>query len=562
MKQYFFNLKAICLLLASFSLLSCGSTGTTVPTNSHHKEFSFTAKSREFNSDGEETLERLGSEWQGKESVGIYMLEAKERNVIKANARFNNTRIGTSAHFLAMGMEDKLQIPKSKTVSLIAYYPYRADASANGQVAIDLEDQTGHAEYDFLVANNLSDISKYGNYNLTFTRELALIEIQLINIPALQQAAKPEATIGKVGTKATFNLFDKSWTDRAELTSVRMHVEGEGATRLLSAYLLPSEKPMKLSCQIALGDKSYMQELDLGMIQAGKKYVHTFKLQPTPDPETPMLHHPYLEIPKLTKEAGYTLVFHNEPISDADDSQEKPDVRNYTYLYDNANKMALWVAYPLHNYYVGNFKRENKWHKDHALPQEIQAEISKAPAYYPTGTFDRGHQVPSADRTSSAAFNHSTFTSANSTPQKGKEFNQNIWKYLEEYVRNEMKKMANDPVGYDTLYVVTGAMPKPYAGMADDYLHTSVTDHYHSQLTLPVYYYKALARRLPNGEYRTIAFCLPHRDLKGRNFRDFSVTVEELERRTGFIFFPAISTRYKQTRDADTWNKVTLKPRK
>ena len=118
--------------------------------------------------------------------------------------------------------------------------------------------------------------------------------------------------------------------------------------------------------------------------------------------------------------------------------------RNYSFLWDRDNLVSHWVAYPLNKGLIGNGTRTDAWSYDPKVPREDQPRLDWA---Y-DGGYDRGHQLPSADRLTRAA-NQQTFYFTNMTPQIGRRFNQGIWANLETKVRSVA-------IACDTLYVVTG----------------------------------------------------------------------------------------------------------
>lgn len=215
-----------------------------------------------------------------------------------------------------------------------------------------------------------------------------------------------------------------------------------------------------------------------------------------------------------------------------------PSVRNYAMLYDTRLRMAYWVAYPLCNYYMkGSGKRTDNWDYDPSIGKEQQAHLERG-----IDGYDRGHQLPSADRMTTKADNATTFYYTNITPQTGKGLNQSIWNNLEEKVR----RWASHT---DTLYVVTGAMPT-------DEEHRTVTyalDNDGRRIAVPRYYYKALARKV-KGRFQTIAFWLEQKAYDDPNsYMDYALSVSDLERLTGFTFFPTLDVSVKERLDLSQW---------
>lgn len=215
-----------------------------------------------------------------------------------------------------------------------------------------------------------------------------------------------------------------------------------------------------------------------------------------------------------------------------------PSVRNYAMLYDASLRMAYWVAYPLCDYYMkGSGKRTDDWGYDPGIDTQLQANLERG-----IDGYDRGHQLPSADRLTTKADNATTFYYTNITPQTGKGLNQSIWNNLEEKVR----RWASHT---DTLYVVTGAMPT-------DERHPTVTyarDNDGRRIAVPRYYYKALARKV-KGRFQTIAFRLEQKAYDDPNgYMDCALSVSDLERLTGFTFFPSLDATTKERLDLSQW---------
>ena len=121
-------------------------------------------------------------------------------------------------------------------------------------------------------------------------------------------------------------------------------------------------------------------------------------------------------------------------------------VRNYSLCFDKKLRVAHWVAYPLHASYIGSLDRSEAWAPDPKIPQQYQPALWLG-GYQNGNVYNRGHQIPSKDRTTVEEMNKQTFYASNMTPQRG-QFNQNMWAALEAKVRSY--------VCPDTLYVVTG----------------------------------------------------------------------------------------------------------
>lgn len=233
----------------------------------------------------------------------------------------------------------------------------------------------------------------------------------------------------------------------------------------------------------------------------------------------------WLELPALTTPQGsstYDFFYHDMTVN-------SKKVRNYSFSWDYDNLVAPWVAYPLNRGLIGSGKRTNEWGLDPLLPE------SKQPVLYEgfAGGYDRGHQIPSADRLTYNA-NVQTFYGTNMTPQIGQGFNQSIWANLETIVRS----WANQS---DTLYVVTGCVTEGSTKYA--------TDNNGKKVTVPTAYYKALLRLSSGGTigkngYVACAIWLDHKNYSSDMISSsYSMSIDALEEKLGidlFVNLPAV----------------------
>ena len=194
--------------------------------------------------------------------------------------------------------------------------------------------------------------------------------------------------------------------------------------------------------------------------------------------------------------------------------------RNYTFGWSQKDRVALWVAYPLCKLYTsGSAGRTNAWALDPLLGNN-----SAAPFGGYCGDYARGHQLPSADRQCCYDANAQTFYGTNMTPQLNAH-NEGIWSSLENKVRN----LAN---ASDTTYVVTGVIVSSSS--------KTEKDSYGNSVTVPDAYFKVLLRYSKSstlGQWNAAAFYLEHRSYSGGIGKEHSMSVDELEAKTGFDFF-------------------------
>lgn len=111
----------------------------------------------------------------------------------------------------------------------------------------------------------------------------------------------------------------------------------------------------------------------------------------------------------------------------------------YKLAYSSGRGVPVWVSWHLQSSDLGTTARQDDFRPD-LLPSSYYAVTNSS---YSGSGFDRGHNCPSADRTSSVAANSSTFLMTNMIPQ-APNLNQGPWEGLEDYIRNTLVGTANE----------------------------------------------------------------------------------------------------------------------
>ena len=218
----------------------------------------------------------------------------------------------------------------------------------------------------------------------------------------------------------------------------------------------------------------------------------------------------WMELPATSDSDGQDLLIHSFPNG----------TRNYAAYWDYENLVSSWVAYPLFAGNIGSGERTEKFTLNPLLPRGKQPYLPRAYKAGNAGSYDRGHQIPSADRWSYRV-NFETFFGTNMTPQDNG-LNSNAWAVLEGKVRDWAKKS-------DTLYVVTGCT---VAG-SDKYVLDADDKH----VTVPTGYYKALLR-LSGGTYSGAAFWFDNKANSASSIqKSMSMSIDQLEEKVGVDFF-------------------------
>lgn len=123
----------------------------------------------------------------------------------------------------------------------------------------------------------------------------------------------------------------------------------------------------------------------------------------------------------------------------------------YLLSFNQKHRLLNWAAWKVESTDLGHVGRTNSF----AVDQDLENYLSKfsqhavTPADYQGSCFDRGHQVPSADRDDSVEDNQMSFLMSNMIPQTAY-LNRVIWEHLEQYTRDMILNQGKK------VYIVAG----------------------------------------------------------------------------------------------------------
>ena len=198
----------------------------------------------------------------------------------------------------------------------------------------------------------------------------------------------------------------------------------------------------------------------------------------------------------------------------------------YILSYNRDRGEPNWVSWYLGSSSLGSTDRSNDFRADPSLPAgwyQVQATS------YSGSGFDRGHNCPSADRTSSVAANSSTFLMTNMIPQAPNN-NQHTWANFENYLRSLVQ-------GGDEVYIVMGSYGEGGTGSKS---YQTTIDNGH--VTVPAHIWK-VAVVLPNGDNdlsritettRVIAIDTPNTNSINSKWQTYLTSVDNIEKATGY----------------------------
>ncbi len=203
--------------------------------------------------------------------------------------------------------------------------------------------------------------------------------------------------------------------------------------------------------------------------------------------------------------------------------------RNYTAYYDTDTYSSLWVAYPLAKGHSGSLSRPGSWYFAPGISESDQVDLT---SHSYDGDYSRGHQIPNGDRNGNSGMQKQTFYVINSVPQIQDGFNGGIWNALEDNIRSAIPSN-------DSLYVATGPVYKTVGG-SETVKYTTAKD---DSKSVPVanYFFKVVLKVKRSGgqiiDAKAVGFWFEHKVYSGNSFESCAVSVDEIERKTGYDFF-------------------------
>ncbi len=258
---------------------------------------------------------------------------------------------------------------------------------------------------------------------------------------------------------------------------------------------------------------------------------------PTPSGKT--LVSGWAELPETLEKAGdYYYTWH---ITDAKYSNGNK-ARNYSVCYSKDKMCTMWVAAPMHKFYIqGTHGRTDDYNTD---PNFDFTQPGKWSGY------TRGHLLASNNRhagvTSSGLVNRQAFYYSNIAPQLSN-FNSGDWGSVDNAMDKEWESRS------DTTYAVYGC----YWDKANGKEIVSGTK-------IPTHYYMVMLRaksgvdkwvvNCSKDELECIAIMMEHKNWDSLPaLSTFAMSVADLEKKTGFVYFGNVPNAPKETFNASDW---------
>lgn len=216
----------------------------------------------------------------------------------------------------------------------------------------------------------------------------------------------------------------------------------------------------------------------------------------------------------------------------------------YTESYNATRGGPNWVSWHLDNTNTtGVTDRLNDFAGFNGLPAGFYQVESNG---YSGSGFDRGHNCPSADRTSSTNANASTFLMTNMVPQAPQN-NEQTWANLEEYLRSQV-------TAGNEVYIIMGSYGTGGTGSKGT-LNTVDGGH----VNVPSNIWK-VALIIPKGDNdvlrvtsttRVIAVNTPNINTTSSDWAKYIVTLKDIETATGYTLLSALPDNIRTALEAE-----------
>jgi endonuclease G, mitochondrial len=211
----------------------------------------------------------------------------------------------------------------------------------------------------------------------------------------------------------------------------------------------------------------------------------------------------------------------------------------YTLSYNRDRGTPNWVSWHVSQDWLGTTDRQDDFRADQALPNSWYKVTASA---YTGSGFDRGHNIPSADRTKTVIDNSATFLMTNMIPQ-APNHNRQTWASLEDYTRQLVEQGME-------VYVVMGSYGS--GGTGSNGPRQTIDQ---GRVTVPSYIWKVLVV-MPEGSNdlsrintstRVIAVNTPNVNTIDSEWGTYRTTVDAIEQVTGYDLLSALSEEVERT---------------
>ncbi|GGG42684.1 DNA/RNA non-specific endonuclease [Hymenobacter glacieicola] len=309
-------------------------------------------------------------------------------------------------------------------------------------------------------------------------------------------------------------------------------VRAQGPRLIVTTFQGGAAGPLRLEIRKTDGGTGRLNIDDIAL-EASSGGVAGGGVAPAPSAPTPPA--PSLP-PSTTAQAEAVVMGRDENLALGNPSGATPDVNTptnyllikpqFTIGYNALRGTPTWVSWHLNRAWMGAAPRQDDFRPDPALPRQFY-QVSRN-SYAGSG-FDKGHNCPSADRTTDLDDNSATFLMTNMIPQAGNN-NQRTWSALEEWGRDQVRQGQE-------IYVIMGSYGKGGTGQ-----NGKLTTIDQGRVTVPARIWKVLVllpegsndlQRIAAGQARVVAVDTPNDQSVSPDWSRYRVSVDAIEAASG-----------------------------
>lgn len=251
---------------------------------------------------------------------------------------------------------------------------------------------------------------------------------------------------------------------------------------------------------------------------------------------TKSIHAQRLEVPRLQNGNNYQLLVKTDSEIGV----------NYIIEWDCVNHAQRWTCF--HWTKSNTFKNwdRGKWSSgatfngyggdyDPFQPDpEISSQFRSELSDYSGSGYNRGHMCASEDRICSKNVNGQTFYLSNMHPQISGH-NGGVWSNMESRVRSW--RDAAIKAGGELFVCKGGTIYAKGSSMASGTMQDIHATIGSNKLPVPKYFFMAVLKKNSSGTYSGMAFWTEHKTDNSGSLTPYMITIDELEKRTGYDFF-------------------------
>jgi len=423
-------------------------------------------------------------------------------------------------------------------------------------------------------------------HNTKIYHIFTVLAVLLFGVTSCEEPIQPELTILKMSdvtcVDATVNSLTFEWepVEHADYYEVTVNNKGLKIVMVCGYELtgLNENTSYTLAVRAITNEDGYLDSNEVTCTARTAKSPDQPDVDPDqpgtdpdkpgtdPDPDKPTTKTKYatwFEMPVINDEDGNgiddndsNLYYASHICAGGEKAAGGNKLRNYTVCFSGEHHCPMWIAAPRHSCFVGSSGRNDSYTRDPDIPADIQYSSKSV-----GGGCNKGHMLGSAERTSSVATNKQVFYYSNIAPQLSAGFNTGGggWNLLEDYIDGLVVR--------DTLYETIGCYFKTYTdGYGKTVAPITITFCGRNDVHMPTMFYYALIRTKSGNsgkslknctadELQCVAFVRSHTNslLGQKPSSKELMSIADLEKLTGFTYFPNVPNAPKSTFKASDW---------